>query len=954
MRRPCEPFECDNEMVMFLLRFLVWVAHGHCKIIDRDNPGMPVPLRLRIGQRMVVAAMLDQALAGVPVRILVPKHRRHGISTLDNALCVFVVKIRPHTTARFAAHRQADTVEIFKIAKLMHFESGGNRLTKRAEAAHEIKPDGLHSSYKCESGTGAFTASGTTNHFLAVSELAKFQYTSAQDARAMESMLNSVSKTARMSMIVLESSGQGKSGVFPQRCRAAARDPKGSGWRCVFIPWLIDKALTIDEDELPDEFSPPLGGDELKLRAMGATDGQLAWRRRQLWSTYGDFQAFFDTPPPFGWEYPATMEECFGQRSGRVYPEFSVQRNGGKIDLKTLSSSAYLTRAIDWGGSEHHALAVLWVAVDPERPPGLMVDHLACPKFVEEHENYARNDRGKPIKAKDHTCLVGNTRVLVRGKGIVRLDQLVGTDGFIWTPVGWQPYWNCRQTSVSEPICRVETSTGAVIEGTEDHEILTESGWKALADVKVGDTLRMCYATSTKENDYESSHRGNEETDVYGPLVQPGKGEALLHQQQEKSASGGVEAPLGRTAKNARRAPSRLQPRQQQHRKPCFDAACGPQKASWFATLPNRDLQKESGKGKREGKRVASVGRRPRVACRAREENLEKPLLPRNPLRGMQPAVQDARPQNNHTVLFHQMQAMGGGAQTRYPPRPDLFHMPGLRLSEGTRARQVLFTDLSAKAESQTATVVSAGKTGNARPVYDLTVQNAHCFATADGIVASNCDALRILVATKNLRCFVYVYRELYITDPMEAVHQKVARQIHQLSGWIHPISPDHPDISLYRPGPDAELFAWGDSNPSDERFSWQGYDSTGALDQEFKRAIRMGAGVADAALYRCCLDFTGWGIPLIPHVRPLGQKGSTRDGAVEDGIAMVNVLIAGDTVVPRAKKAPDLASSAFEKLHRDRPVLPSDEEMDALRRRDFGSDIEDSDDDAYSWANVN
>ncbi len=407
-RKDWPPYECNDRypMVRFLLRFAQWVQSGKCMILDRDDPDRPVPMVPRVGQWEVLWAMLDQASMGQPIRILVPKYRRHGISTFIQALFYFMVRTIPYRNCRTAAHRDTSATEIFQLAKIMYENDPDfprSAMTMQ-EARWKIEPPGMHSTYKCESGAGAFAMSGGTIHALHVSELAKFKNTQSQDKQAMESMLNAVSQTSSNTIVVLESSGQGPEGVFPERCLAAVEDPEHSSYRCVFLPWSLDPTLQLDEDGLPDEFKPPLKGDEITLRdAHKLTDGQLAWRRSKLWDEFRSREAWWETPPSFKWDYPLVLEDCFGQKTGRIYPSFSRKVHCHPVDIEKLSDSAYWTRCIDWGASQNHAFCCLWVLVDPKHKPCLRVNPEACPQFVKEMLSYSRNPKtGKRNKMDDH------------------------------------------------------------------------------------------------------------------------------------------------------------------------------------------------------------------------------------------------------------------------------------------------------------------------------------------------------------------------------------------------------------------------------------------------------------------------------------------------------------------------------------------------------------------------
>lgn len=588
-------------MARLLLRFMQWVLDGHCMILDRDSPRTPVPLVPRIGQWAVIRSMLDQAVRHRPVRIIVPKYRRHGISTIIQALFYFICRTVPYRNCWTVAHKEEAAVEIFNIAKIIHAGMGGH-LSKGNESARRIEIPSMHSVYQCASGTGRFSGTGSTINCLLVSEYAKFENTTEQDKRALESLENAVSQTSPETIIVIESSGQGPVGDFPDRCRAAA-ERRGSLFNVVFIPWVWDERLRVDEDALPDEFDPPLAGDEIVLREVyKASDSQLAWRRGVMATKYRDVP-FSETPPSFGWDFPATMEQCFGQKTGRVYPDFGEENYlpEGGVDVGSLSAKAYKTRAIDWGGSENHAFCCLWLLVDPDKPPRFLVDVKRCPHTVEEFLTYSWDPRSrKPKKINDHAM-----------------------------------------------------------------------------------------------------------------------------------------------------------------------------------------------------------------------------------------------------------------------------------------------------------------------------------------------DCIRYAVSSLNLQCLVIVYRELYVTNPAEAVHTKLARRIHRMSGWRHESGdPNHPDIAGYRPGPMADLFRWG-GDARDDRYDWSGLGDD--ADGVFQEAIRQGAGVADAAQYRNCMQFSLWGIPLVPHVKPPGR--GSKAGYVEDGIGMVSTLISGDTVVPLPLQDVRRANAvrAQQKLRKQRPELPTDEEFEALREERTG-----------------
>jgi intein/homing endonuclease len=87
------------------------------------------------------------------------------------------------------------------------------------------------------------------------------------------------------------------------------------------------------------------------------------------------------------------------------------------------------------------------------------------------------------------SCVTGDTRVLVRGRGMVRIADLVG-DGFVevWSGHDWRAT-KAVLTAHRETV-EVATSWGARVRLTPDHRVLTrDRGWVEAAHLEEGDQL---------------------------------------------------------------------------------------------------------------------------------------------------------------------------------------------------------------------------------------------------------------------------------------------------------------------------------------------------------------------------------------------------------------------------------------------------------------------------------
>lgn len=87
------------------------------------------------------------------------------------------------------------------------------------------------------------------------------------------------------------------------------------------------------------------------------------------------------------------------------------------------------------------------------------------------------------------SCVSGDTRVLVRGRGMVPIADLVG-DGFVevWSGQAWRP--TKAVLTAHREVVEVATSWGARLRLTPDHRVLThDRGWVEAAELEEGDRL---------------------------------------------------------------------------------------------------------------------------------------------------------------------------------------------------------------------------------------------------------------------------------------------------------------------------------------------------------------------------------------------------------------------------------------------------------------------------------
>ncbi|HNX38900.1 MAG TPA: hypothetical protein PKI15_11120, partial [Candidatus Cloacimonadota bacterium] len=241
-----------------------------------------------------------------PVRIIVPKPRREGISTISEAIIYSITAFNSNYNSYLLGYNDENAREIFEMTKRFH---DGMELALRPETkasnAKELVFSGTDSKIVIGSAQNK-EIRGKGVHAFHGSEVAF--YPNAKET--MGGLLQSIPDLPR-TVIILESTGNGVGNWFERRCRMAERGE--GGYTLFFIPWFRN---TAHATPIPENYQLILSesgryGNEVKLVKdhPQITREQLFWRRNTIDDKCdGDLQFFMQ-------EYPATLDECF-QASG--------------------------------------------------------------------------------------------------------------------------------------------------------------------------------------------------------------------------------------------------------------------------------------------------------------------------------------------------------------------------------------------------------------------------------------------------------------------------------------------------------------------------------------------------------------------------------------------------------------------------------------------------------------
>jgi hypothetical protein len=241
---------------------------------------------------------LDQKLAEQiaktgRVRVLVLKGRQQGCSTYVQGRYFHKVTHRRGTKAFILTHLDDATNNLFGMAKRFYEHCPEVvRPSLRASNAKELIFDRLDSGYKVGTAGSKGTGRGETIQLFHGSEVAYWPNADTHVAGALQAVPDEPGTE-----IILESTSNGRKGLFYEMCAAAMR---GEGeYILVFIPWFWQPEY---RKTPPEGFQPT--PDELAYQEAYSLDiEQIAWRRAKIVELNGIHN--------FRREYPATPEEAF-------------------------------------------------------------------------------------------------------------------------------------------------------------------------------------------------------------------------------------------------------------------------------------------------------------------------------------------------------------------------------------------------------------------------------------------------------------------------------------------------------------------------------------------------------------------------------------------------------------------------------------------------------------------
>lgn len=277
-----------------------------------DPRGRLIRFNPRPEQTQLALAINQQRAMGLPVRILVLKARKVGVSTyIQHRYCQHAL-LQARRRSFSLAHTAVATANLYRMASIWRGALPGRlqRPTERSGLREVVFAEPHASSLAYQTAGAQEVARSDTIHDVHGSEVAFW----TRAKQALTSLLNAV-PDERGTEVVLESTANGMGGPFHARwIQAIDAQRKGEphGWWPIFFSWLGHAAYT---REIPQGHDlRPYDDIEQGLRARGASDEQLWWRRCLLAERFaGDVELFAQ-------EYPSTWQEAFLVTGRQVIP----------------------------------------------------------------------------------------------------------------------------------------------------------------------------------------------------------------------------------------------------------------------------------------------------------------------------------------------------------------------------------------------------------------------------------------------------------------------------------------------------------------------------------------------------------------------------------------------------------------------------------------------------------
>ena len=265
----------------------------------KTESGEILPLKLNKIQKIIVEHVLDDLANDRPIRYIILKARKEGVSTLVEGLILWWTSTHPNIKSKIVAHDQSTAEELYGM--FVRYYDNCNPIFKpptKYNTRNDLTFDneqgtGLKSQIDVATAKNTGTGRGQTIMWLHGSEVSLW----ADGSELMAGLMQAVPKLPKTA-IFLESTANGIGDFFHKTWQAAKAG--NSVFKPLFFSWADREDYS---RPVPENFV--LTPEEEALKSEhNLTDEQMAWRRDTM-------KEFPDDERKFHQEYPLTDIEAF-------------------------------------------------------------------------------------------------------------------------------------------------------------------------------------------------------------------------------------------------------------------------------------------------------------------------------------------------------------------------------------------------------------------------------------------------------------------------------------------------------------------------------------------------------------------------------------------------------------------------------------------------------------------
>jgi len=304
--------------------------------------GDRVPFILNVPQCRLHARVEDERNTFRMVRALVPKARQMGVSKYVGVRYFHRTATEFGRRAQIVAHRSDSAANLHRDIKEFYGDLPScARPHLGASNARELVFDRLKSLYKVASAEGGDIGRSDDFHLLHLSEAAFFDNTEDLSSGLLQTV-----KYLPGTEIIMESTGNGQSGMFYSMCREAHAQQNKGPWRLHFLSWPM---MPEYRTEIPTGWKAPKDFEDY-AKFHGLDREQLYW----FWLQNYTIASMNGGQPETihrltRQEYPAVYDECFMADSTLDFFPASVV-NAAMIRKPAPSAGALKLLCVDPAG----------------------------------------------------------------------------------------------------------------------------------------------------------------------------------------------------------------------------------------------------------------------------------------------------------------------------------------------------------------------------------------------------------------------------------------------------------------------------------------------------------------------------------------------------------------------------------------------------------------------------